>query len=120
MLNYQSKMQNINNMRNLNTLKNGKNKYIFSDLFTIGFTPLFKSTHDMTGRLYEINKYMKSNLEVYKDMCQAPEPIAEYFRIVARKSSNISTTLIKQNTLYENVKYYNNNLGQELRNKKKR
>jgi hypothetical protein len=117
LLNYQSKMQNINNMRNLNTLKNGKNKYIFSDLFTIGFTPLFKSTHDMTGRLYEINKYMKSNLEVYKDMCQAPEPIAEYFRIVARKSSNISTTLIKQNTLYENVKYYNNNLGQELSNK---
>ena len=43
--------------------------------------------------------------------------VNEYFRIISRKSSNISTTLIRQNTLYENVKYYNNNLGQELSNK---
>lgn len=121
LLNYQSKMQNMNSMRNLNTLKNGKNKFKYSDFFTIGFTPIFKSTHFMTGRLHDIHSYMKTNLETYKNLCQAPEPIAEFFKILARKSVVTSTAAMKLNSsmksLSENAKTFTGNLATELTNK---
>ena len=121
LLSYQSKVQNMNSMRNLNTLKNGKNKFIYSDFFTIGFTPIFKCTHFITGRLHDINSYMKTNLETYKNLCQAPEPVAEFFKILARKSVITSTAAMKLNSsmksLTENVKTFEGNLATELTNK---
>ena len=66
LLNYQSKMQNINSMRNLNTLKNGKNRYKYSEFYTIGFTPILKSAHLMSARLSELNMYLKAHLDIYR------------------------------------------------------
>jgi hypothetical protein len=115
LLNYQSKLQNINSMRNLNTLKNGKNRYKYSEFYTIGFTPIFKSTHVMSARLAELNSYLKNHLNIYKAECQAPVPIAEFFKLYARKASFAQP---KQNNelkkMREGVRVFNGNLSANL------
>ena len=116
MLNYQSKMQNINSMRNLNTLKNGKNRFKYSDLFTIGHSPVFKNTFIMSSRLSELNKHMKYNLEVYADECQAPPPVSDFFKFFAKKSTTQTSKTNLMKSILEFVKYYTGNLSSSLTN----
>ena len=82
LLNYQSKLQHINSMRNLNTLKNGRNRNKLSDLYTIGLTPSIKNTHYMTLRLTGLNTHMKRHLPIYKTECQAPLPVSDFFKVL--------------------------------------
>jgi hypothetical protein len=112
LLSYQSKLQNINSMRNLNTLKNGKNRYKYSEFYTIGFTPIFKSTHLMSARLSDINKYLTSHLNIYKTECQAPAPITDFFKIYAKKSMVLqSKSNFDLKKLRENIKVFSTNLA---------
>lgn len=112
LLNYQSKLQNISSMRNLNTLKNGKNRYKYSEFYTIGFTPIIKSAHLMSGRLAEINKYLKNHLEIYRSECQAPAPITDFFKIYAKKSTALQAKpSIDIKKLRENIKVFTANLA---------
>jgi hypothetical protein len=114
LLNYQTKMQHLNAMRNLNTLKNGKNRFKFSEFYTIGFTPVFKNAHTNAARLFELNNYLKKHLKVYKRECQAPEPVNEFFKLIAQKIPNLSTKTTK--SLLENLKVFQNNLANVLTN----
>jgi hypothetical protein len=113
-LNYQTKMQHLNAMRNLNTLKNGKNRFKFSEFYTIGFTPVFKNVHTNASRLFELNNYLKKHLKVYRRECQAPEPITQFFKLIAQKIPNQSSTTTK--SLLENLKTFQNNLANVLTN----
>jgi hypothetical protein len=112
LLNYQSKLQNISSMRNLNTLKNGKTRYKYSEFYTIGFTPIIKSAHLMSARLSEINKYLKDHLGIYKSECQAPAPITEFFKIYAKKSTALQAKpAVDIKKLRENIKVFTANLA---------
>lgn len=84
-LNYQTKLSQSSSMRHLNTLRNGLNRFRYSQYFTIGFTPVFKSPLLTSSRLYELNAYLKNSLPVYKQDAQAQPLITEYFRIAARR-----------------------------------
>lgn len=84
-LNYQTKLNQTSSMRNLNTLKNGSNRYKFSEFYTIAQTPVLKSVNLISSRLFELNTYLKSSLPVYKSETQAAPLVTEYFRLVARR-----------------------------------
>lgn len=90
LLNYQTKLQALSSMRNLNTLRNGQNRFRYSEFYTLAQTPIYKSTHLMAARLFELNNYLKANLTVYKSEAQAPTPIMEFFKIYARKSTYVN------------------------------
>ncbi|RNA01419.1 cilia- and flagella-associated 54, partial [Brachionus plicatilis] len=115
-LNYQTKLQSIGSMRNLNTLRNGKNRYKYSELYTIGLTPVLKSCHLMASRLFELNSYLRDNLDIYRTKCQAHEPITDFFRIFARKSTAQTNARASANlnTLLQYVKVYNANLSNNM------
>ncbi|CAF0895808.1 unnamed protein product [Brachionus calyciflorus] len=115
-LNYQTKLQGLNSMRNLNTLKNGKNRWKYSEFYTIGFTPILKSTHLMASRLYELNNYLKNNLSIYNSECQAQMPITDFFKIFARKSNaqTNARSSANLNSLLQYVKVFNGNLSNNL------
>lgn len=111
-LNYQTKLSQVSSMRNLNTLRNGLNRFRFSEFYTIGSTPVFKNT---TVRLFELNNYLKSSLPVYKTEAQAPPLITEYFRIAARRCnpSRVGASALKTRpTPYVNI--FTANLSQHL------
>ena len=59
LLNCQTMLQHVN-MLNLNML--GRNRFRFTDVYTIGCTPVVKNVHYVAGRLYELNKIMIANL----------------------------------------------------------
>ena len=120
LLNYQSKLQSLNSMTNLNTLKNGKNRYKYSQLYTIGITPIFKSTHIMASRLFELNSYLKTNLDIYRIECQAPLPINDFFKVYAKKSTIPSTkTSPSLKSLLKYVKFFDGNLSTNLKMEEK-
>lgn len=108
LLNYQTKMQNINSMRNLNTLKNGRNRNKFSDLFTIGLTPTMKSTHYLTARLSQLNFHMKQHLPVYQ-YAMAPLPVPEFFKAYSKTLSTFKQSLINAQLVSEYVVEYEKN-----------
>jgi hypothetical protein len=110
LLSYQAKLQNLNSMTSLNTLKNGKNRYKYSQLYTIGITPILKSTHIMASRLFELNNYLKTNLNIYKTDCQAPLPIVEFFKFYAKKSSTQLNKTTSLKSLLKYVKFFEENL----------
>jgi hypothetical protein len=120
LLNYQTKLQNLMSMRNLNTLKNGKNKYKYSEFLTIGYTPIIKGTAQVAARLASLHNYFKSNLSIYRSDCMSPitNSLMEFIKINARKviaagpstaNGNKSSTSLRAQL--ENVKYFNGNLS---------
>ena len=117
LLNYQTKLQHLNSMKNMNMLKHGRNRYKFADLYTIGFTPIIKSTHYVSARLYELNLKLKNNLGPYKSECQAPLLNLSYFKAIAQKVSTYKELKINLNSLKKNVKVYKSNLAVNLNNK---
>ena len=108
LLNYQTKLQNLNSMRNLNTLKNGRNRHKFSDLFTIGLTPTLKSAHFLAARLSHLHTHMKKNLPAYQS-AMAPMPVPEFFRIYSRSLSTLKQSLANGQRLSEHVVAYEAN-----------
>ena len=115
LLNYQSKLQHINSMRNLNTLKNGKNRFKFADLYTIGFTPIIKNSNYMAARLHQLDSHMRANFRIYETECQAPTPVAEFLKVLTKK---LSTTRPAPgaHTLLERVNFFSGNLSAVLSN----
>jgi hypothetical protein len=118
LLNYQTKLQNLSSMRNLNTLKNGKNRYKYSEFLTIGYTPILKGTPQIAARLTSLHNYFKSNLNIYKTECMSPATnlMMEFIKINARKAIAGTTsgagnkpTVLK--SLLDRVKYFNGNLA---------
>ena len=84
LLNYQTKLQNLSSMRNLNTLKNGKNRYKYSEFLTIGYTPILKGTPQIAARLISLHNYFKTNLGIYKSDCMTPitNIITEFIKVI--------------------------------------
>lgn len=116
-LNYQKKLQSISTMRNLNTLRNGNKRFIYSDIFTIGLTPIFLNSHLIASRLCQTNTFLKNRLEIYTKSCQAKEPIAEFFHNSARKLNapiNSSKSLINLPAILKYVKVYNENISNNI------
>ena len=118
-LNYQTKLNQTSSMRNLNTLKNGSNRYKFSEFYTIAQTPVLKSVNLISSRLFELNTYLKSSLPVYKSETQAPPLVTEYFRLVARRCLLASRQGSKKTTnttpsLTSNVRVFLNNQATSL------
>ena len=115
-LNYQNKLHSLSTMRNLNTLRNGNKKFIFSDFFTTGFTPIFNNSNMIVSRLYEINYFLKNQLDICNKKNQTKEPITDFFRIYARKLNNQknSKDLINFNSILKNVKVYKGNISNNL------
>lgn len=58
LLNYQSKLQSLSSMRFLNTLRNGKNRFKYSEFYTIGLTPIIKSAHMTSARLSDLHRFV--------------------------------------------------------------
>lgn len=116
LLNYQSKLQRINSMRNLNTLRNGRNCNKFSDLYTIGHTPTIKSTHFMTARLTGLNTFMQRHLPIYKSECQAPLPVSEFFKTYSKSLSTFKQSIINSKLVSEHVTVFGQNLATTLTN----
>jgi hypothetical protein len=120
LLNYQTKLQNLSSMRNLNTLKNGKNRYKYSEFLTIGYTPILKSTTHIAARLAALHNYFKSNLGIYESDCMSPitNTLMEFVKINARKviAAGPSAKTPTFKSLLENVKYFNGNLSSMLTN----
>lgn len=125
LLNYQTKLQNLSSMRNLNTLKNGKNRSKYSEYLTIGYSPVIKSITQLEARLYSVHSYFKNNLEIYKRECCSPvnHTIMEFIKVNARKVvaaatlGNKSATVSNQisiKSLLENVRAFNGNLGTNM------
>lgn len=86
-LNYQKKLQFISSMHNLNGLKNGLNRFKFSEFYTIGQSLILpcNSHASISIRQYELNNYLKNSLPLYKLDAQAPPLISEYFELCTRK-----------------------------------
>ena len=61
LLNYKEKLEHMHSMKNLNLLKHGRNRFKFADLYTIGYTPILKNSHYVSGKLFELNQHLKSN-----------------------------------------------------------
>ncbi len=116
LLNYQSKLQHINSIRNLNTLKNGRNRNKFSDLYTIGLTPTFKNTSYMELRLSQLNTHMRQNLPVYKTECQGPTPIPEFFKAYSKSLSTFKQSILNARLVSEHVTFFKNNQASVLTN----
>ncbi len=116
LLNYQSKLQYINSIRNLNTLKNGRNRNKFSDLYTIGLTPTIKNTSYMTLRLAQLNTHMKHHLSVYKSECQAPTPVPEFFKAYSKSLSTFKQSLVNARLISEHITVFRQNLASVLTN----
>jgi hypothetical protein len=112
LFNYQAKLQQVSSMKNLNTLKNGKNRFKYSEFYTIGFTPIFKNINYASSRLAEIHKYLRSNLDVYKTECQAPSPVHDFFRNCARSLTNPSSLDVKSILKYSRI--FENNISINL------
>ena len=64
MLNYQTKLQHLNSMKNMNLLKHGRNRHKFAELYTIGYTPILKNIHYVSSRLYMLNMKLKTSLGI--------------------------------------------------------
>lgn len=113
-LNYQTKLQQSASMRNLNTLKNGSNRFKYSEFCTIGFTPILKPTQAITTRLFELNTYLTNSLDVYKNTAQSPPPITDYFRLLGRKMLNPTktppTTPSIKSTILDRVRVFSGNV----------
>jgi hypothetical protein len=59
LLNYQTKLQRINSMKNLNQLNNGKTRFKYSELYTLAFTPICTNSMQTNARLYDLNRYLR-------------------------------------------------------------
>ncbi len=119
LLNYQTKLQHVNSMKNLNMLRHGRNRFKFADLYTIGCAPvLLKNVHYVSARLYELNKKLIENLEPYRSDCQAPILNLSYFRRIAQVLSTHQVhSLVKFDSLINRVKSYSGNLAVNLNNR---
>jgi len=118
LLNYQTKMQHMNSMKNLNMLRLGRNRFKFADLYTIGSTPVIKNVHFISARLHELNKKLILNLEPYRSDCLAPILNLTYFKGAAVELSSHKELNLKVESLKSYVKYYNRNLAIDLNNRK--
>jgi hypothetical protein len=120
LINYQSKLQNLSSMRNLNTLKNGKNRFVYSEFLTIGFSPVLKNVNQTSARLYTLHQYLKNNLTIYREDCMTPitNSVMDFVCSLARKltpSINVKATQAQSLlSLLENLKIYNGNLSSNL------
>lgn len=115
LLNYQIKLQRISSMRNLNQLANGKNRFRFSELYTIGFTPIFNNERQISSRLYYLNKYMSENLSIYASECLAEYPLVEYLRKMASKATSSAYIVKDFRYILDELKLYEGNLGKTER-----
>jgi hypothetical protein len=114
LLNYQTKLQRINSMKNLNQLSSGQNRYKYSEFFTLAFTPVFNNYNQNSARLYQLNSYLGTNLDIYSKECLATYPLVDALRICSRKAASSSVYLSKEKDfkiLIENIKVYENNKG---------
>ncbi len=59
LLNYQTKLQRLNSMKNLNQLNNGKTRFKYSEFCTLAFTPICTNSVQTNARLYELNQYLR-------------------------------------------------------------
>lgn len=101
-------------MRNLNTLRNGLNRFRFSEFYTIGLTPVLKNSHVTSSRLYELNTFLKSSLPVYKSDTQAQPLITEYFRIAARRCNPARVGSSIKKTMSNYVRTFTQNVSHNL------
>lgn len=113
MLNYQTKLQHLNSMKNMNLLKHGKNRHKFAELYTIGFTPTLKNLHYVSARLYMLNMKMKASLDIYEAECQAPQLNLSYFMGIVNKVSSG----VENHKLTSNSGMFGTNLGTNLSNR---
>lgn len=65
LLNYKEKLEHMYSMKNLNLLKHGRNRFKFADLYTIGYTPILKSSHYISSKLFELNQHLKTNFGIF-------------------------------------------------------
>lgn len=111
LLNYQTKLQRLNSMKNLNQLSSGKNRYKFSEFYTLAFTPVFNNQSQNSARLYELHRYLRDNFEIYKTECIAAYPPADYLRLCCKKTCPQMLNFREVKLFLDGVKSYEQNKG---------
>ena len=114
LLNYHSKLQRLNSMKNLNQLSSGLNRYKYSEFYTLAFTPIFSNYNQNSARLCELNKYLSENLDIYKKECIACYPLVDALKLCSRKMASTGVSSAKEKDLsglLDDIKVYEGNKG---------
>ena len=115
LLNYHTKLQRINSMKNLNQLSSGQNRYKYSEFFTLSFTPVFNNFNQNSARLCQLNRFLSGNLDIYNKECVATYPLVEALKFCARKGTASAASTPKEKEvklILDSIKTFEGNRGQ--------